>query len=189
MSSQVAAAPARDRTHLRGFRALLPVLLLVAAACTGGSGPDDALGVSAVSKPLPRLSGKALPPHGGTVDTDELRSDVLVVNFWATWCGPCRREQPILQELWQRYEGRGVTFLGVAQKDDPAAASAQLEEFDVTYPSLSDEAGSYADDFGFIGLPDTYVVDRTGTIRYQVIGPVHEPSELSALIDELLAAG
>ena len=187
MSAQVAPAPAsRHVFRRRGIRVFLAVLFVAAVACTGG-GEADTLGISAVSQPLPRLAGEAVHPDGGRLDTADYRGKVLVVNFWATWCGPCLREQPILQDLWDRYRDRGVVFLGVDQRDDPAAAQAQLEDLGVTYPSISDTDGAYADDFGFIGLPDTYVVDRSGTIRFKVIGPVHEPSELSTLIDRVLA--
>jgi cytochrome c biogenesis protein CcmG/thiol:disulfide interchange protein DsbE len=169
------------------IRSLAPALVLVAlVACTGGGAESD-LGVSTVSKPLPALAGPALHPDGGRIAASDFRGKPLVVNFWATWCGPCRQEQGILQGLWQRYHDRGVMFLGVDQRDDPAAAAAQLRDLGVTYPNLSDLSGAYANDFGFVGLPDTYVVDRSGTIRYQVIGRISDPSQLATLIDHVLA--
>jgi cytochrome c biogenesis protein CcmG/thiol:disulfide interchange protein DsbE len=173
--------------HRARIRALMSgVAFLALVACTGG-GADSTLGVSTVSEPLPHLAGPALHPDGGQIASSDFRGKPLVVNFWATWCGPCRQEQGILQGLWQRYHDRGVMFLGVDQRDDPSAAAAQLQDLGVTYPNLSDTSGAYANDFGFVGLPDTYVVDRSGTIRYQVIGRISDPSQLATLIDRVLA--
>jgi thiol-disulfide isomerase/thioredoxin len=152
--------PARRSARGTLARAVLPLVLLALVACTG-SDAGTTLGVSTVSKPLPRLSGPALHPDGGDVSSSQYAGKVLVVNFWATWCGPCRKEQGILQSVWQQYKDRGVQFIGVDQRDDEAAASAQLQ--------------------------DTYVVDRTGTIRYQVIGQVHDAATLTTLLNRLLS--
>jgi thiol-disulfide isomerase/thioredoxin len=183
-----AASAAGPRPPRRRPRFLIPLVLVGLVGCTGG-GVETTLGVSAVSTPLPRLVGAAVDPKAGQIASTEFKGKVLVVNFWAVWCGPCRAEQPILQSLWQRYRDRGVVFLGVDERDDPAAAHAQLKDLGVTYPSLSDPDGRYATDFRFFGLPNTYVVDRTGTIRYQVIGRVHSAEELATLIDRMLAPG
>ncbi len=168
-----------------GFvRKLAPFILSLLMACSGSSVSSD-LGVSAISQPLPALSGPALV--GSAVSPGDYRGKVLVVNFWATWCGPCRREQPALGRVWERFRDRGVYFLGVDTRDDPAAARTYLAEFRVTYPSIQDQAGAYADDFGFIGLPDTYVVDRSGTMRYRVTGAIDE-NELEKLVERLLGS-
>ena len=139
-----------------------------------------------MSKPLPALRGQTL--QGGSVSPADYRDAVMVVNFWATWCGPCRREQPGLERVWQEFRDRGVYFLGVNYRDDPAAARAYLKDFAVTYPSILDQAGALAFDFGFVGLPDTYVVDRSGRIRYWGFGAVDE-QELRSLVTKLLSEG
>jgi len=163
-------------------RRLLPLVILALVACTRSPASD--LGLSAIAEPLPALSGETL--QGGAVTPADYRGRVVVVNFWATWCGPCRREQPALQRLWERFESRGVYFLGVDTRDDPAAARAWIEEFGVTYPSIQDASGAYADDFAYVGLPDTYVADRSGTMRYQVLGEI-DPDELARAIEDVLA--
>ena len=170
------------------MRALVPLVLLALVACTGKDA-GSVVGVSQVSKPLPSVSGPSLHPDGGTISTGAYKGKVLVVNFWATWCGPCRQEQGILQSVWQQYKDRGVQFIGVDQRDNKAAASAQVQDLGVTYPNIFDSDGAYADNFGFFGLPDTYVVDRTGTIRYQVIGRIHDAATLTNLLNRLLAGG
>ncbi|MDP9328895.1 MAG: TlpA family protein disulfide reductase [Actinomycetota bacterium] len=166
------------------LRMLLPVLAFVVltAACTRVS---DGLGLVRVDRPLPGLTGSTV--GGGPLDATDYSGQVLVVNFWATWCGPCREEQPALQQVWRDYQGRGVQFVGVNYRDDAAAAGAWIDEFGVTYPSIQDRSGGWADDFGFLGLPDTYVADAGGTIRYLITGPTTS-EQLSGVLDELLAS-
>lgn len=157
--------------------------LLLATACRGGE--DSIFGVAKMDEPLPRLAGE-------TLDGDRLNASayadgsVLVINVWAYDCAPCRREQPMLVELARRYEGDGVRFLGINYRDDLDAARAWVTEFDVPYPSLYDPNGRTAVDLGYPALPDTYVIDRNGTIRWVVFGETNE-EELSGLIDGVLS--
>jgi cytochrome c biogenesis protein CcmG, thiol:disulfide interchange protein DsbE len=164
----------------------LAVGALTSTSCSRGSALGAQTGVSEVDRPLPPLAGETV--QGETARAADFRGEVLVVNVWATWCGPCRREQPALQRLGERFSDRGVAFLGLNYNDDPAAARAWVEEFGVSYPSISDPSGSFADDLGFVGLPDTYVVGRSGTIRFVVFGETSE-QELAGLIEHLLAEG
>jgi DsbE subfamily thiol:disulfide oxidoreductase len=163
-----------------------PILLSLAllVACTSASGQEP--GLREWSGPLPPLRGETL--QGGRVSPADYRGAVMVINFWATWCAPCRREQPGLQRVWEEFRNRGVYFLGVNYRDDAVAARAYLKQFAVTYPSIQDEAGALAFDFGFVGLPDTYVVDRSGQIRYWGFGAVDE-QELRGLVTKLLSEG
>jgi cytochrome c biogenesis protein CcmG/thiol:disulfide interchange protein DsbE len=110
----------------------------------------------------------------------------LVINVWADWCGPCRKDQPQLVRLADRYHEDEVRFLGINYQDDRDAARAWVEEFGVPYPSLYDPSGRTAVDLGYPFLPDTYVVDRQGTIRWVVFGASDE-KELQDLIDDLIA--
>jgi DsbE subfamily thiol:disulfide oxidoreductase len=171
---------------MRASSALLLALALVPlAACTDHGSSGDPLGVRQVASPAPRLEGETV--HGEPFDPASLSGSVVVVNFWATWCQPCRQEQPQLERTWQAYRDRGVRFLGVDERDDTAKARAWMKEFGVTYPSIQDPSGSYADDFALFGLPDTFVIDRTGTIRYVVTGKTDQV-ELSTLLDRVLTA-
>jgi DsbE subfamily thiol:disulfide oxidoreductase len=160
---------------------LILALLALLGSCTGD---DSVVGVAEQDAPLPRLAGE-------TVDGDNLDAEsyadgsVLVINVWADWCAPCRREQPQLVRLADRYEDEGVRFLGINYQDDRDAAAAWIEEFGVPYPSLFDPSGRSAADLGFPALPDTYVVDRAGTIRWVVYGETDE-RELAGLIDDVL---
>jgi DsbE subfamily thiol:disulfide oxidoreductase len=173
----VAGVPHRFRRFL-----IVPCLaFLVGAACAGG---DSVSGVVKVDEPLPRLAGKTL--DGDRLDASaHADGSVLVINVWADWCGPCRREQPQLVRLADRYQNQ-VRFLGINYQDDRDAARAWVEEFGVPYPSLYDPSGRTAVELGYPFLPDTYVVDREGRIRWVVFGASDE-RELRGLIDDVLA--
>ena len=163
-------------------------LALSATACTSGGGSDDGtedfLGAKAMDEPAPALAGDSV--EGQPLALADLRGKVVVVNFWATWCDPCRDEQPELVGLAHDYRDEGVEFLGVNERDDTAKARAWIEEFDVPYPSIVDEPGAWADDFAFFGLPDTYVIDAEGTIRWAVYGQT-DAAQLRELVDGVLA--
>jgi peroxiredoxin len=124
-------------------------------------------------RPAPEFREPAL--GGGTIDSRDYEGKVVVVNFWASWCGPCRREAPALQRLWEEYGDRGVQFLGVNLNDDPAAARAYEEEFGITYPSVSDPSGKVAYLFQVLALPTTFVIGRDGWIAYHFTGIVTDP--------------
>jgi thiol-disulfide isomerase/thioredoxin len=111
----------------------------------------------------------------------------LVINFWASWCAPCRREQPMLEALSRVYAERGVLFVGVNSRDsNDAAARSFVRELGVTYPSVVDADGKIAFRFGIsAGLPGTVVVDAGGTIRYRRQGEISR-RELQPLIDDVL---
>jgi thiol-disulfide isomerase/thioredoxin len=167
--------------------ALTTVLVLSVTACTGdpqGGQGNDFLGAKAMDEAAPALAGDGL--DGQPLALADLRGNVVVVNFWATWCDPCRDEQPELVGLAADYRDRGVEFMGVNERDDSAKARAWVEEFDVPYPSIVDEPGAWADHFAFFGLPDTYVIDGDGTIRWAVFGQTGT-AQLTELIDDVLA--
>jgi DsbE subfamily thiol:disulfide oxidoreductase len=173
----VAGVPLRFRRFL-----MVPCLALLVGTACGGS--DSVSGVVKVDEPLPRLAGKTL--DGDRLDVSaHADGGVLVINVWADWCDPCREEQPQLVRLADRYRNE-VRFLGINYQDDRDAARAWVEEFGVPYPSLYDPSGRTAVDLGYPFLPDTYVVDRDGMIRWVVFGASDE-RELQGLIDDVLA--
>jgi thiol-disulfide isomerase/thioredoxin len=166
------------------FALTVAALIATVGACAREPAEGPTLGVVAVDEPLPLLEGETL--GGRALSTDRFAGDVLVMNVWASWCGPCMLEQPGLVRLADRYRHQGVAFLGIDYADDHGGADAWIRRYDVPYPSLYDRAGGFADDLEFPFVPHTLVVDRTGTIRYRIYGEANE-SELGGLVDEMLA--
>jgi thiol-disulfide isomerase/thioredoxin len=116
------------------------------------------------------------------------RGSVLVVNFWASWCGPCRAEQPELNQVARAYRGRGVRFIGVNVRDSRGAAVSYAEEFQIPYPSLYDQAALTAVRLQAFALPSTFILDRDGVVAYRLTGKTTVPI-LSARLDKLLGQG
>jgi thiol-disulfide isomerase/thioredoxin len=107
----------------------------------------------------------------------------VVIDFWASWCGPCRAEQDELNSLVSRYAARGVQFIGVDIRDDSANAKAYVQEFHIQYPSVFDPASDDANSFNVVAPPTTLVVDGSGTIRLRALGNlVDVPITLDTLL-------
>lgn len=109
----------------------------------------------------------ALPARdGGTVRLSELRGQVVMINFWATWCGPCRQEMPLLQQLYGKYEPLGFTLLGVNVEPDSTQAQDWLKKVPVTFPILFDRDNKVSAQFGVEAMPSTVLIDREGNVRH-----------------------
>ena len=123
---------------------------------------------------------------GRTVTLNELRGQVVIVNFWASWCPPCREEAAYLEETWRKYEGEGVVFIGVDYVDTEKEALAYIEEFDITYINGPDIGTRIAQAYNIQGVPETFFVAKNGELRGVHIGPMKSP-QLDEKIEELLA--
>jgi cytochrome c biogenesis protein CcmG/thiol:disulfide interchange protein DsbE len=118
---------------------------------------------------LPRLDGD------GTLALASLRGKVVVLNFWASWCGPCKDEAPLLEGAWLRYRDRGVVVLGIDAQDFKADARRFVERYRITYPIVHDGGGSTLGRYGVTGFPETWFVDGRGRlVGERVQGPVTE---------------
>jgi cytochrome c biogenesis protein CcmG/thiol:disulfide interchange protein DsbE len=123
---------------------------------------------------------------GRTLKLSELRGQVVIINFWASWCPPCREEAAYLEQTWRKYEGKGVVFIGVDWVDTEKEALAYMDEFDLTYFNGPDIGTRIAQAYNIQGVPETFYVAKNGELRGVHIGPLTSP-ELDDKIDELLA--
>lgn len=108
----------------------------------------------------------------GTVRLSDFRGQVVVVNFWASWCAECRLEAPALEAAWERYRDGGVVVFGIAYQDTPSAALAFAAEAGKTYPLLSDPGSETALAYGVYGIPETFFIGPDGRIASKRIGAV-----------------
>jgi cytochrome c biogenesis protein CcmG/thiol:disulfide interchange protein DsbE len=123
--------------------------------------------------------------NGGQLSLSGLHDQVIVVNFWGSWCEPCREEAPVLEKVWQEYQGQGVTFIGIAYKDTEGKARAFLDEFGITYPNALDSGNRVARSYRVQGVPETFFI-KDGEITSLYIGPLTE-DQLVTRIERLLA--
>ena len=117
-----------------------------------------------ISGPAPGFSLESR--DGNMVTLDELRGQVVMVNFLATWCGPCREEMPHLEALYQRYSDLGFTLLGVNVEEDASGADDFLAETPVSFPILFDPANEVSELYEVIAMPSTVLIDRSGNMRF-----------------------
>jgi len=120
----------------------------------------------------PGLTGQTAPDFvlrsstGENLRLSEYRGDVVMINFWATWCGPCRQEMPLLDELYGRYQRVGFSLLGVNIDDDSRRAMAMVKELGVRFPVLFDEEKKVSKLYEVEAMPMTILLDREGTVRH-----------------------
>lgn len=166
--------------------AILGAMLLLASGCLGGSrnfSPGDGSAAQAltaqsadvrpdvgprVGSQTPDFALKGL--NGQTVRLSELRGKPVMVNFWATWCPPCRQEMPDIEKAYKKYRDEGIVFLGVDQMEDPDIVQKFVKENGYSWVFLLDSEGEASKQFRASALPTTFFIDRQGVIRDMQIG-------------------
>jgi cytochrome c biogenesis protein CcmG/thiol:disulfide interchange protein DsbE len=164
--------PARRTPRVLVAAAILVPVLAFSLLLASGLGsdpeerPSELEGEPAPAFSLPVLGG------GGTVDLESLRGQVVVLNFWASWCRPCREEHPALLATWERYRDRGVVVVGVGFQDTEQGALEYAEELGGDWPLVADPGSRTAIDYGVFGVPETFVIAPDGTIVGKTVGAV-----------------
>ncbi|ARN72794.1 TlpA family protein disulfide reductase [Oceanicoccus sagamiensis] len=141
----------------------------------------------AADTPAPDFTLKSTA--GKNLRLSEMRGQVVLVNFWASWCGPCRQEMPLLDDLHNKYSKLGFTVLGVNVDKSQAAADKILKDIPVTFPVLYDPKGTVSQQYNVSAMPTTIIIDRNGNMRYSHKGfkPGYEDkyaTNIKALIRE-----
>jgi peroxiredoxin len=186
-----------SRTSRRRLGALVAAsagaaLLAACSNSTGGAGntgfvSSAVTGITAIAPSArvaaPSLSGTTL--DGKKLSLTDYRGQVVVVNVWGSWCTPCRVESAALEETYQKYQAKGVSFLGINTRDDNAAAQAFVSSAGITYPSLQDPNETLVLAFKSIlpptTIPSSVVIDRSGRVAVRILGEVTEPQLVQAL--------
>lgn len=174
--------------------ALIPIAALFALfawALVKSGGQPAGIGINSVFgevalKPSPARDFTLPLLSGQTLALQDLRGQVVMLDFWSSWCPPCREEAPTLARVYERYKDRGVTFLGVAIWDSEDEVKRFIERNGLRYPNGLDSKGRIAIEYGVKGIPEKFFVDRQGNLVRKFIGPVTE-ERLTAVLDELLA--
>jgi len=157
---------------------VLALIGLLAWKLVGGPATEARVG-----EQVPRFDLPALADGEGSVRIEDHLGKPMVINFWATWCEPCRKEAPILERAWQKYRDQGVVFIGVDIRDFTSDARAFVEEFGMTYPVAYDGPATLWEPWGLTGLPETFVVAPDGTIVDHKVGEYVDDAELEAAIE------
>jgi cytochrome c biogenesis protein CcmG, thiol:disulfide interchange protein DsbE len=165
--------------------ALLAALTAGLAGALGGRNAADAAALM-TGRTAPPLAGSSLT--GGRLDLTDLRGHVVLVNVWASWCGPCRQELPLLAKFQQANRSTGVVVLGVVTRDSAGPARSLLASSGASQiRSIQDPTGALAVSWGATGVPESFLVDRAGRIRARCIGAV-SPAWLDRNVAPVLAA-
>ena len=133
-----------------------------------------------VGKPAP---GFALPSlaDGALISLDQYKGKIVVLNFWSSWCIPCKEENPALADAWERYRGTEVVLIGIVFQDTAAAARDYTTRLGNTWPSAVDDSGQVALGYGVFGPPETYFIGADGVIAGRHIGPIDERTLLQGI--------
>jgi len=173
---------------------LLPVVAFFALlgwASLGSGGNPGSFGVNQVFGQVD-ISAQPAPEFTLTLANNQLltlstlRGQVVLVDFWASWCTPCRQEASILAEVYREYADQPVEFVGVNIWDQAEDVLRYLDAFQVPYPTGRDETGVIAIDYGVRGIPEKFFIDRDGVLRQKFVGPMHAEAlrgAIGALLD------
>jgi len=163
-------------------------ILLLLVACQIGAHEDPWKGLSVI-----RLSGHSPPDFtlptlaGGSITLSNLKGKVVLINFWATWCGPCREEMPSLERLYRHFKYEDFTLLAVDIMENPETVKRFAKEYNLSFPILLDEKGDVAGKYAANAIPTTYIIDKRGKAVGKAIGPRKwDGDHAKDVIEELL---
>jgi cytochrome c biogenesis protein CcmG/thiol:disulfide interchange protein DsbE len=159
------------------FAAVMAVMAVIALLVFGVATKGESrlqIGDPVPAATLEVLATDDSPEAGTTASVEDFRGQWVLVNVWASWCGPCKDEAPDLVAFQDEHGGESFTVLGVQTQDGTPDGLEFAEEFDLNYPSIRDGSGDYADELGASGVPETILMDPDGKVAYARPGPVDE---------------
>ena len=151
---------------IAGFTIFLAIGVMGTTTATSRSG-KELVGKKAPSFVAPKVGGQL-------VSLENYKNKPLVLNFWASWCPPCRDETPGMERIWRKYEDQGVVILGINVQDGEKEAERYISEFGVTFSNALDLDGSITVDYGVTGLPVTFFIDNDSVVKGRWVGSISE---------------
>ena len=163
------------------------ITLLAAGGCAGGGNAGG--GVPAPGKPAPDFQLQTL--DGQSISLSSLRGHPVMINFWASWCGPCRAEMPFLQDIASDKDlaARGLVLLGVNLQESPAEIRKFLDTYGITFTTLLDTQGAVAEAYNVSAIPATYFIDKDGIIRYIKVGAFSKRLDIDGILNGTIMKG
>ena len=163
---------------------ILVFMFFLLSACTSGQNTDTiAASTPKVGDFAPQFLLKLF--GGKEIKLTDFKGSPVLMNFWASWCGPCRKEAPELERVYKKYKDKGVVFIGITVSDWKEKSLEYIKEFGITFLNGADETGKIAEEYKIYGVPKTFVIDKEGRINYERMGGVTE-DELSKEIERVL---
>ena len=171
---------------------LLALFALLAWASARSGGNQGGFGVNAEFGQVEISSHQAADfslelMTGEVLTLADLRGKAVMLDFWSSWCPPCRQEAPVLAEVYLEYKGLPVEFVGVDIWDEPSAAQGHIDRYSVTYPNGIDSDGIIAINYGVTGLPEKFFISPDGMVVKKFVGPM-SPSKLRGILNEILGS-
>lgn len=158
---------------------LIFVLALLLAGCSSAATKPAAVGSSAPAFTLSTPAGQAL-------SLSDLRGTPVLLNFWATWCGPCKEELPLLQQAHRAYGDR-LKVIGIDLDESATQVTAYTDSVGVDFTMLLDRGRKVADTYNLLGVPSTFLIDKSGIVRSAHIGPYLSQADLDAALQKILS--
>ncbi len=164
---------------------IVALLALIAWGLLNNSGERPQIGDDAPDVPLTFFANYEWDGQSAA-NLSDMQGQIVVLNFWASWCVECTYEADDLEMTWRAYQDKGVVFLGVAYTDIDTKSIEFLQEYDITYPNAPDIGGEIYETYHAAGVPETVIIDQNGQVAASTIGPIHA-NELAVVLDQLLA--
>jgi cytochrome c biogenesis protein CcmG/thiol:disulfide interchange protein DsbE len=172
--------PVRAMPRAARFAIVIAIAALVVVLMLAFRRDPHDLRTGTVGKPASTFALQKLDGTG-VLALDDAKGKVTVVNFFASWCIPCKEENPALVRVYERYRASGVAFLGVLYQDSRESGARYVRDNGVTWPTASDDDGRVAFAYGVFGIPETYFIDTNGVIQGRHIGPIDESTLVTAI--------
>jgi len=170
----------------RAILLIIVVLVLLLPGCSANPGTSETQtpSVAQVGAPAPDFQLQDL--NGKTVSLSSLRGSPVMLNFWATWCPPCREEMPFIQQIYEEWSDRGLVLLAVDMGESPARVESFLQSYNLSLPVLMDIRQDVAGQYGIMGIPTTFFIDKDGILQNRKVGAFLSKEQIEGYLREIM---